>query len=57
MQTEMRESGLLDVTTYSEVKENKARIKKSEMKPKQFPAKQDEIRYPGSALKIGNPLY
>ena len=32
-------------------------IKKNEIEPKQFPAKQEEIRYPEPALKIGNPLY
>ena len=27
------------------------------MTPKPFPAKQEEIRYPASAIKVGTPLY
>ena len=53
----MREQGELDVTVYGKIKENMGQIKKNEIEPKQFPAKQEEIRYPEPALKIGNPLY
>ena len=32
-------------------------IKKNEIQPKPFPTKQEDIKYPEPALKIGNPLY
>ena len=53
----MRENGELDVTIYGRIKSDMGQIKKNEMRPKPFPAKQEQIRYPASALKVGNPLY
>ena len=53
----MRENGELDVTVYSKIKEDMGQIKKNEIQPKPFPAKQEDIKYPEPALKIGNPLY
>ena len=53
----MREQGELDVTVYPKIKENATMLKKNEIEPKQFPAKQEDIKYPEHALKLGNPLY
>ena len=53
----MRENGELDVTIYKKIKEDMAQIKKNEIQPKSFPAKQEDIKYPEPALKVGNPLY
>ena len=32
-------------------------IKKQDVVPRQFPADANQIKYPESALKVGNPLY
>ena len=53
----MRENGELDTVVWSKIKEDMGSIKKNEVQPKEFPAKQEEIKYPEHALKIGNPLY
>jgi len=33
------------------------KINKNEVVPNIFPTKQEDIKYPEHALKIGNPLY
>ena len=53
----MRERGELDTQTYERVKSDMNSIKKNEIVPRPFPTRQEDIKYPENALKIGNPLY
>ena len=55
--TEMRETGDLDVEVYPKIKTDMQKLVKKNVEPKEFPAKQEEIKYPEPALKVGNPLY
>ena len=32
-------------------------VKKQDVVPRAFPAQSDQIQYPASSLKVGNPLY
>ena len=52
----MRENGELDTLHYEKVKENMAKIKKTDFQPKPFPAVADQIKYPEQALRK-NLLY
>ena len=54
---EMRERGELDTMVYGKIKSDMGAVKKQDVVPRQFPAKADEIKYPESSLKVGNPLY
>ena len=53
----MRETGQLDTQVWSRIKSDMGSVKKNEIVPREFPAKQEDIKYPEPALKIGNPLY
>ena len=54
---EMRETGQLDTDTYARVKADMTAVKRGETQSQAFPAKQEEISYPGHGLNLGNPLY
>ena len=54
---DLMKSGLLDSQTYPQIVEKMSKMKTADFEVKPFPAKQEEIKYPESALKIGNPLY
>ena len=55
----MRETGELDTEIYAQIKQDKLSVKKNEIAAaaRPFPAKQEDIKYPEPALKLGNPLY
>jgi hypothetical protein len=55
----MRETGQLDTQIYPRIKEDMSSVKKNEIAAaaRPFPAKQEDIKYPEPALKVGNPLY
>ena len=54
---EMRENGELDVMVYGKIKSDMGAVKKQDVVPRTFPSKPEEMRYPESSLKVGNPLY
>jgi len=45
------------VTVWPRIKGEMEKINKNEVVPNIFPTKQEDIKYPEHALKIGNPLY
>ena len=53
----MREEGQLDVMIYDKIKRDQGSLKKTEIEPRAFPCRQEDIKYPEQALKVGNPLY
>ena len=53
----MRENGELDVENYEKIKADMAKLVKPHARPEPFPTQADQMKYPGNALKIGNPLY
>ena len=55
----MRVTGQLDTEIYPRIKEDKQAVKKNEIAAaaRPFPAKQEDIKYPEPAIKLGNPLY
>ena len=54
---QMREQGELDTQIYQRIQEDKAAVKKQDVKPRQFPAAAEALTRPENALKVGNPLY
>ena len=53
----MREKGELDTQIYGKIKTDMSAVKKQDVVPRAFPAQSDQIQYPASSLKVGNPLY
>ena len=53
----MRENGELDVMVYNKIKTDMGAVKKQDVVPRAYPSNPDEMKYPESSLKVGNPLY
>jgi hypothetical protein len=54
---EMRERGELDTEIYGRIKADMEAIKKSDIIPREFPARAEDIKYPEHGLNIGSLLY
>jgi len=54
---EMREKGELDTEIYPRIKADMEAIKMSDIIPRQFPARAEDMKYPEHGLNLGSLLY